>query len=214
MLTLLCLRKKSAVLSLILFFVLFFSSAYATEIKVQLFGQPCLLIETAELTVSRITENQLKTIHSISPEQLPPPTTVDEARKLKTKIQAGGKIPASLDRYHDLILKRVDGLIVFFQAAAKFKQNKNASQLLGSVKPFLNERRVKNFDRELKRYHGKNAPAKITEPMLEELRDYYEENSNFPTTTVEEEFHRAIARMNIRYQCTFEEIGDDDDETE
>ena len=205
-------REKTAAASLaglILFFS--FSAVYAAEIKVQLFGQPCLLTDSDPSATTHLTETQLKTIHTVSPEQLPPPTSADEARKLKTKILSAGKLPTSLDRYRDLILKRIDGLLAFFQAASKFKQNKNTTQLLTALKPHLNEKRVKNLEREMKKYEGKTT-VKITEPMLEEMRDYYEENSNFPATTVEEEFHRAIARINVRYQCTFEEISEEGDD--
>jgi hypothetical protein len=168
------------------------ASTASTEIRVTLFGQPCLLS-------GPLDEGTLRTIHAISPEKTPAPETADQARQLLErlrKLPAG--VPSALDRYREKLGKRVAAQLAYFEGLAGARKNGGkADALLAATREHLiGGKRAKEFE-ELARKTDLGGAA-----GEEALSLAYSEAIE---PSPEEEFHRAIQRLNVRYTCSFEE---------
>jgi hypothetical protein len=175
------------------------SSARASEIKVSLFGQPCLLD-------GPFTQSELKTIHAISPEQLDvgPDQT---SPKLKDHVRAALKtlksnsVPSPLSRYKESYQKRLQAQIEFFDALDELKTTQKNDTLFAVGKRNLSPKAYKAFEAQMKSL----SIAGNYSPLLESYNEGIEAEP-------EEEFHRAILAANVHYTCSFEEHPDQDGE--
>lgn len=162
--------------------------ARAAELRVQLFGQPCLLQGPLE-------EESLKRVHAISPEQLfPAPAeelTLAQLKAAASKLQSSGPYPAALDPYRAKLGRRLDAQIAFSEAREELARGKKDSPALSRLRKLYKGPAWKALEAGLRK--GNDA-EKLSELFFEGIEP-----------DPEEDFHRGIQRLGIRYDCAFEE---------
>ena len=163
------------------------------EIRVTLFGQPCSL-------QGPVSQEILRSIHDISPEKLPLPASLESARKAVEQIKKQPTLPTALDIYRDKLTKRLEAQLAFFQGWEVYKKSKDIGALTSALKSSLSERKLADV---------KALPKKVPSGKLEDIADAFNEIADAPP---EEDFHRAIERLGVRYSCTFEDVdpGEED----
>jgi hypothetical protein len=187
-----------------------------SEIKVTLFGQPCLLKGPLESTV-------LRSIHSISPEQVYPPALLAELdspsllghaqkqldliRKSLESLKASKGLPSQFERYRERLRKRLEGQEAFFASWEEAKKQKKPSLLLDSAKKIFDPTRTS----ELEKLAKKLEPLKDTD-LAANGQAIFEAFVAGIEGDPEEDFHRAIDKLNIHYVCSFEEPSENSDD--
>ncbi|MEK7396186.1 MAG: hypothetical protein AAB116_04560 [Candidatus Poribacteria bacterium] len=168
----------------------------SSEITVNLFGQPCLL-------TGPLDKETLKIIHSISPEQLYPhePEYASTMQALK-KLRAVKSLPPSLDRYKDRLAKRLEAQLSFFEGLATAKKP-GKIPFLNAVKPHIkgNSSAFTSAVNKLVFSEASNNQEKL-DTVFELYNEIIEPDP-------EEDFHRAIKKLNVQYTCVFEDSSDD-----
>lgn len=186
--------------------LLMVQSAFPSEIKVSLFGQPCQL-------TGPVSEAILNSIHAISPEKISTPETADQARRDLAALRAIGGLPTEFDRYRDLLTKRLESYQIFHEAIATARRAGKPDSLFSAVKPLLEARKFKTFQAAVRKAVPKTGTAAWTPGAMEQVRDEFERLS---PPDPQEEFQRGIRRLKVFYNCTFEEgeHAEDDEEAE
>jgi len=178
-------------------------TAPSNEIRVTLFGQPCSLR-------GPVDERMLKIIHLLSPEQLYPerdsPLTSGPTRKALDKLRAATGAPSGLDRYRERATKRLEAQLAFIESIESIekpeKEHKIAS-LLETGKSHLTGSHLKDFEAAVKK-----AEAAKTLSRRDTIDSLFDTYSDGIEADPEEEFHRAIQRLNVQYVCLFEGNGE------
>lgn len=203
------LLKYSAKILLIFFVLLSPLAAIGVssgaKIDVKLFGRPCVLN-------GPVSEAVLKEIHALSPEVVYPEDIFNEVsvahtdylRKIREKAQKSVALPLQLDRYREKLGKRLDAEVAFFDAFLQAKKDGKADKLLAVGKRFLPEKRAKEFEAGVKA----KMPLKTKGAGVQLLELFHDGIEPDP----QDLFHRAIEKIKVYYQCTFEESSDDDDD--
>jgi hypothetical protein len=179
-------------------------AAPQNEIRVTLFGQPCLLS-------GPVDEASLKLIHSVSPEQMPSARTgnysAEQARKALERLRKVAGLPSALDRYRERLTKRLEAELAFdegYEAALKSHQ---ISAWVAGARKYLNEAKLHSFESLAKKAEAlKTLDSDRGRELTDQLFELYAEGIE---PDPEEEFHRAIKRMNVQYACSFEESSDE-----
>jgi hypothetical protein len=170
----------------------------ATEIRVSLFGQPCVLQGPAD-------ERTLRLIHSLSPEQLYPQRDTSLAsaptRRALDKLHSISGAPAALDRYRERLGKRLEAQVALLETLESFQKTHKPTPVYAVGKKYLAGRRLKEFDAAIKKAEGTKVSSSAADSIFDAFSDGIEPDP-------EEEFHRAIHRMNVQYTCSFEETGE------
>lgn len=161
-----------------------------SQIQVKLFEQPCVLSGPFE-------EDTLKLIHSMSPERMPLPESQEQAKKSLETAKAISGAPAQLDRYREQLVRRMEAQKAFLDALTAAKKKKNAAELFTAAKPFQTPAKAKAFQTEFNKLTKDKKWAFGTDDATALFND-----STDPLP--EEEFHRAIQKLGIRYGCSFE----------
>lgn len=175
------------------------------HIEITLFGQPCLLEGPFEVST-------LKAIHEISPEQIQSVRTEAAFQDLKilkkslSKIKSAGKTPPVFDQYRDRLIKRYLAQIAFAEGVQATQKNKNLSVLIDTVLPHLSGLHQAPFEALAKKLqvespHSKTKALALPQ-MIAQLKEAYEEAM---PADPEEEFHTAIQKLKISYNCSFDE---------
>ncbi len=176
-------------------------SAYAqqAEIRVSLFGQPCQLS-------GPLTPSQLKDIHWISPEQIPAAPTPEQIKEGLGRVSKKRlSLPPSLDRYRERLEKRLNAQSDFFKAMEQSKKSGKTAPLIDVSRNHAYSRQQKILEDLINRI-AKKKPIRSWEPLMAEaVRDAYNDAIE---PHPEEEFHRAIKHMGVKYTCMFEESED------
>jgi hypothetical protein len=172
-----------------------------TQIHVTLLGQPCLL-------QGPLDESTLKTIHAIGPAQLypslstsDPSSSKSEAKKAFEKIKTTSNLPSLLDRYREKLLKRLEAQIAFFDNLGAVIKTHHSTALQKIGKKYIRHD-FNQFQELLKKI---DKPSKKSEPFRELLDQIFDSYNDRIEPDPEEEFHRAIKRLNIQYMCSFDE---------
>jgi hypothetical protein len=178
------------------------AAAQMSEIRISLFGQPCLL-------QGPVDTRTLKTIHSVSPEELYPQRgatlSSEPTRKALDKLKSIAGVPSGLDRYRERLGKRLEAQLVALEAIESLRKTRKAAALTEAGKKFLSGRRLKEFDSSVaKALAIKDLGSEKGREALDAVFDGFSDGIEGDP---EEEFHRAIHRMNIQYTCSFEESG-------
>jgi len=180
-----------------------------TGIHITLLGQPCLL-------QGPLDEATLRAIHAIGPAQIYPEISTEDfksskeqIRKALKKLHAGTTIPSLLDRYRDKLKKRLEAQVAFFEDF-EVAQKKNDPQLLmKSLKRYLKSSDLQQFEKILKKL---GAAPKSSSPNSSQNRETIDQAYDFYNDSIEpdpeEEFHRAIKKLDVQYTCSFEENDD------
>jgi len=182
------------------------SSHDAREIKVTLFGQPCLLRGPFDVTM-------LKTIHEISPEQILPNLTfggseaVSTLKKSLAKLNAAAKTPSGFDRYRERLSQRIESQIAFGEGINKAQKSHKSAPLLDAILPYLHQKSsLKSFQLLAKKFEdAKSGTPQETARLIEQLSELYNDTID---ANAEEEFHAASHRLGIKYACSYEETSE------
>ncbi|OFZ37130.1 MAG: hypothetical protein A2070_04115 [Bdellovibrionales bacterium GWC1_52_8] len=172
------------------------------EVMVTLFGQPCLL-------AGPLDKDVLKAIHTISPEQTfidPSTPSADSIHKVIEKIRNTKNTPSWLENYRVRRLKRLEALFAFTNGLSSAKAAKKSEPLLNAVKPLLSERLFKKFLALASEVGTKKSDPNFEIKLMDSFSEMIEPDP-------EEDFHRSIRRMNVRYSCEFADEGDSHDES-
>jgi hypothetical protein len=174
--------------------------ARAAEIKVTLFGQPCIL-------KGPVDEKTLRAIHALSPEQaFPPldfPPKAEDYKHSLENVKASTGAGAGLDRYRERLTKRLEAQISFIEALEALKRAKKTGPLRELDKRVASPSKLKDFQAQSRKLEtmgdlGAGRGKEAAEQLFQSFNDAIEPDP-------EEEFHGAIHRMNVQYSCTFEE---------
>jgi len=205
--------KKNVALLLLLNLVLLSPSAFAAasplpstnkEIQVTLFGQPCLL-------GGPLAEIALQAVHSISPEKTPVSQTYQQAKDSLEKIKAATPVPTPLEHYRERLTRHFKSQLKFYEGMAAAKKAGKTDLLLSSVKEYLLPKQVKTFEEFLKKAQAKESVKSWSAGTQETVFATFQEASE---PHPEEEFHRVIRHMSVKYTCTLEENDEHLDEEE
>lgn len=218
------------------------SPAFAAEIKVELFGQPCLM-------TGPFDNKTLQIIHEISPEQFPPVETSARAREFVKKVEVRKQVPASLQAYRTQLERHLKSLAAFLEGMEALRKTKQPDEFMKAVRSSLNlpadaskpTAAASGVDarREaaLKKRRSRSRKPLGRDELVDRLRELAGEFAAGPGDSVtvdkmkdiylgltepnpEEEFHKTIRKMGVHYQCSFDEArselddGHEDDESE
>lgn len=176
-----------------------------SEIKVELFNQPCLLQGPADLSV-------LRQIHAISPEQLFPPslekgsikaqqeTFKKNLRYLKTNV----KLPQEFQKYTQRMERRLEAFVALFDGLEKMKKSQNTKELAVALAPHFQNKNGEEFSKivtELKP-NLKEVSNDTLDTLKQSIKNGIEPDS-------EEDFHKALLRAAIQYNCSMDEKSDE-----
>ncbi len=165
-------------------------AADPAQVKVTLFGAPCILS-------GPISEENLRVVHSISPERMPLPESIEQSRQTLAAAKKITSAPAGLDRYREKLLRRLDAQQAAFEGLAKARQSKDSKPFFDAIKSFQTAEKAKHFQAEFGKLVAKKKWAFADDDAIGLFNDSVDA---FP----EEEFHRSIQKMGIRYGCSFE----------
>ena len=187
------------------------NAAPPAEIRVTLFEQPCVL-------QGPVDQKTLKTIHSLSPEQMYPQRgsqlASDSTRRALEKLRAIS-VPSALDRYRERLIRRFEAQLNLLEAIESYRKTRKSAPTLAVGKKLITAKRYKEFEALVKKAEAvKDLESERGREALDAVFDHF---SDAVETDPEEEFHRAIHRMNVQYTCSFEESGgegSEEDETE
>jgi len=179
------------------------SVPHGTEIRVSLFGQPCLL-------QGPMDEATLKNIHSISPEQAYPPISVtvssEQIKKTIEKLKGISGLPSALDRYRERVIRRLDGQRALYEGFDSARKSRQGAGLIKVTKPFIRPIQQKAFEALAAKLDNPALTPPQRNEVYEQLLDAYNESMIEPDP--EEDFHRAIKKLGVQYVCAFEESGE------
>lgn len=170
----------------------------AAEVKVTLFGQPCVMS-------GPLKEAELKNIHLISPERTAEFESLDEGRRALERVRAPKAVPAGLEVYRERMARRLEARLAFLEGLELARKEGKATSLLGPAKRHMSDTGAKALEAKLKAIESKGRAELGNLDTIEQLRFWYEENI---ASDPEEEFHRATRRMKVRYTCTLEESAE------
>ncbi len=168
------------------------SHAKQNQISVKLFGQPCFL-------KGDVSKKILNQIHSITPENVFPVQSAKDVKKSQRRVDSVKNIPTALKPYLSQLTRYLEAHRTFFEASKAATRAKDPTLFLERIKPFVErnhqalEHRAQLFRKQLNS-HQRSA-------FISELLEIYKE-STLPSP--EEEFHRGLDQMKIRYNCEFD----------
>ena len=181
-----------------------------TEIQVTLLGQPCRL-------QGPVNEETLRAVHDIGPAQIYPVAlpsnpkhSAQEIRDTLEKIKKMTNLPHSLDRYRTQLMKRLDAQILFWDGLVTEKSGRSTQALLNLGKRVLaapdlkDPKDFKKFEILLSKLDNQKGTAQYRD-SVEQLYDLYNEGI---AQDPEEEFHRAIKKLGIQFNCAFDDAED------
>lgn len=177
------------------------------EIKVTLFGQSCMMNGPFQ-------KSTLQWIHDISPEKLPPELTLDQMKKVRSKLASPTSVSPEIDLYRDHLRKRVSARIAFAEAVREAKKKGNNAKsfdtFMVNVKEHINPIQLSSFETSMRKVFAERSLT-WNDEWVGVLKERYE---GVIQPETEEEFHKAIRKANVQYSCDFDESSDDREEDE
>jgi hypothetical protein len=171
--------------------------AHAGSVQVMLFGQPCQLQGPAS-----VSDAQLKVIHQVSPEQTPLGDSVQVLRTSLERLKPSAEMPEVLGRYLEQRAKAVGTRISFEEALQSARRNRSSQEFSNAIQPMVHPRRLKGLARQFeKALQAGNSPS-----AWEQIRLDFAEVSG---PDGEEDFHRAVRKLKVIYQCSFESFDEE-----
>lgn len=172
------------------------------EIKVTLFGQPCTL-------QGPVNENALKAVHAISPEQVMPAQSAEQIKKTLEKVKQAKAVPELLEGYRDRLMKRLEGIIAFQEGLAGARKSGTIDALFNSTRPLASNPALHvDFEKRVRALAGNEKPAQWSSAKIDQIGGLFRGTLE---ANPEEDFHRAIRKLDIQYSCTFEEPSHEDE---
>lgn len=159
------------------------------KIPVTLFGQPCFLQGPLDPKI-------LRSIHAVSPEQIVTPfgpgRTRDQTKQSIDKLDKTAGLPPLLDRYHERMGRQLRAQLAFLEGLDNARKTGKPDAIRTAAKPHLRPGRLKDFEGVVAK-----LPQTGAEPVFEAFADSTDSDA-------EEEFHRAIRKLNVQYNCNFD----------
>lgn len=185
------LRMKFLELGLILILslnisYLSYADSATQQIPVKLFGQPCLL-------EGAYTKTQLAHLHSISPAQIPLFTSLEQTQKSLVILQKAHDLPKPLKEYQEKLKLNILAMQALFIA---LDNKTDAKTVMNKIKSHFIHASHSEFNMRLRLY--------LNERKEETLSRLIESYQSLVPERPEEEFHSAIERAKIRYNCSFD----------
>lgn len=131
------------------------------------------------------------------------PEGLEQTRKALGAARKISGVPAALDRYREKLIRRLEAQQAFYESFADAKKNKKATLLTEAVKAFQVPAKTKRFQAAFEKLVTEKGWPNLS---IEAAAILFGESLD---DSPEEEFHRAIQKMGIRYACSFE--GDEGD---
>jgi hypothetical protein len=178
-------------------------SSKESRVSISLFGQPCVLSGPQD-------ETTLRAIHAVSPEQMPTSPEAGQAAGLAERVKKVTGLPPGLDSYRDQLTRRLEGQAAFEAALVAARKSGKLDELQAAAKKHLATRKAEAFNALLKKNFSKEAPSRWNPSQLESLTELWNESA---PPHPEEEFHRVIRRIGVKYTCSYDE-GDGEGEAE
>ena len=198
-------RQKSVTAPLLLSVAacLLGSAANAADVKVVLFGQPCVLRGPLET-------GTLKSIHQISPEQIfGSQDGITPSKKqtlvLLNRLTKSPPVPNALDRYKERLKKRLEAQIDFFDSFDEYRHTGKIETLTA----LMNRRVLPKSQKEFEALVKKGADKGVATQEEKIFENYLEMIEPDP----EEEFHRGIQKIHVQYICSFDEGSHEGEES-
>ena len=183
------------------------AQAAEARVSVNLFGQPCMLH-------GPLDPKTLSALHSLSPEQLVPPfgasRTIDQTKRALDKLEKATGLPPGLERYRDKQSQQLKAQLAFLGGIEVARKANQAAPLIAAARPLIRPSRVKELEA-LAAKIPKGAPgAPSAAQLTDQLCEFF--NNATDSNDAEEEFHRAIRRLKVQYDCNYDEGGAADGE--
>jgi hypothetical protein len=182
---------RNGIFCLATFIVAISVTAAETEIKITLFGQPCVLKGPQD-------ERTLQKVHSISPEQLEPPISVESARKQLERVRSATQLPSLLDSYRERQAKRLEAQVSYFEALEDAKKLGKPAPLMAVGKKYLKNQKPRRVYEDAVRKAKTLQDRELSVRLLDLFNEGIEADP-------QEDFHRAAKKLGITYTCSFEE---------
>jgi len=167
--------------------------AQAAAVQVMLFGQPCQLTGPAGLS-----EAQLNAIHQISPEQTPFSDAPKSIEASIEKLKSSDATPSILAGYLQQRTKALRARLSLELAIEAGRKARSAAPFAQGTQGLIHPKRhaalIKTFEKALKAGNSPHA--------WEQLRADFAEVAE---PDGEEDFHRALRKLKVVYQCSFED---------
>jgi hypothetical protein len=171
------------------------SSAPVTEIRVQLFGQPCFL-------TGPLDEVTLRAIHAVSPEKLYPVQSADQARQVLERFKKA-QLPAAFDMYKDKMIRYLQSQIALFEALQAAKKTGKINPIIEATTPFIsNPKHAKEYEAAVKKLEPQAKTSGWSADSVDQLTEVFNEALE---QQPDEEYHRCIKKLNVQYTCAFGE---------
>ncbi len=170
------------------------------EISVKLFSGDCKLSGPWDAAV-------LTRIHAIGPERIPPQQPLEPSREAVKLLQASTDIPNALDLYRERLLKRVEQQVRFHEAVPAAKKAKSLVPIREALIKQLNAVEKERLEATLRMVSNKELKvAKWDVAFIEKLTTALD---GVLEPYPEEDYHRTIQRLGLKYDCVSELYEDD-----
>ncbi len=170
----------------------------AAQVQVLLFGQPCQLVAP----MSSFSEQNLKAIHQISPEQTPLSESPQSLKSSIDKLQSAQDLPQVFLKYREQRTRKLEAQLKFEESIIFAHKTGDSVRFSEATKTLIHPKRhamlIKKIQAALK--------AGPSQRAWDELRIYFQD---FSGPDGEEDFHRLLRRLKVQYQCSFEEGQND-----
>jgi hypothetical protein len=168
-------------------------AASISEIKVTLFGSPCVLS-------GPYSSSTLQALHSISPERLPAQQNLGQVRAALSTIKQVRGLPPELESYRSRMARRLEAQFQFQDRLGEMKKTGNTAAFLAALQPHLVGPSAP-LKTKLDSLKTAKAPRQWGKAEVDAVTELYEQSIEpYP----EEEFHKAIDRIKVRYLCDFD----------
>lgn len=169
------------------------------EINVTLFAHSCSL-------TGPYSKETLTSIHSVSPAQIPEVDNQIKAKSALTKLRSVKNLPTELDLYIERADRRLQALSDYYEAMSVVKNNRNFAPIVEAAKKWVNPSK-KTEVLELIRKSEKSKVAAELSGNREKFSELFLAGIE---PDPEDDFHRTIGRIGVKYQCTLDEPGSDE----
>lgn len=180
------------------------SSTLTHEVRVILFGQPCLLSGAYPKKV-------LEKIHSISPEKMPPAmdlkSTLESLKKLQDSQKGSKEIPDHLADYAAMLKKYYTAMEVYFKALPSLLKDSSTDEFVKQIQSVVPKTSIPKLKTKAEQVLmearlNKNKASLSESSSVEDLLDLFMESAPKREEIL---FHQAIRIMGVSYLCAFGE---------
>lgn len=175
--------------------------ALATQIDVKLFGHDCKL-------EGPVDERALRAIHAISPDQITPDSSLGGSKPYLKSIEILKKnkeMSPQFDRYRERLAARLEAQAAFWQEFEKLPKTRAIDTLLKSLKRHLRPGKESAALTELRKLKDASSKTDAARTILDTAFSAFNDAIEMEP---DDDFHRAIHKLQIQYLCDYDGAGD------